>query len=1047
MRFLIILFFILLANITEAQPPCSIIPGMTPQTAIPVCGTTSFYQPIVTTCTGPNVTPSPCPDIITSDNSFWYKFHCYNGGLTGLGFLIKPDVSTDDYDWALFDVTGRPLNEIFTNGSLQVSVNISGAVSASGWTGCSPAGSSNVSCAGNTPLFNRLAGMITGNDYMLMVTNWSNSGQGYTLEFTGGDAVITDNTLPVISSVTNVGCSNSILKVVFSKDIRCSSVTTTGSEFSITPGAAVITGITSLCTMGFNSITELTIQIQNPLAGGNYNLVVNPGSDGNTFRDACGEYMITGFSIPFTLVAQTPVTINTISYTGCAPSVLNVPFSKPVWCNSITATGSEFSILPGNPAILSVQSQCGAVTNVDQLQIVLQNPLTPGNYQLLVNNGTDGNTFLDTCGGTITAGTLFPFVIAAASTPPVIQTIGFAACQPFKVVLNFDKPINCASLTAAGTEFSISPGVWPISSISSSCGAQTYTSQITLTLSNPLPGGNYNVNINNGTDGNTLSDTCLAFIPVGYNKSFVATQAPPPVFVSTQVANCNPDAVRVFYSFPIQCSTVSPDGTDFTITGPSAVNIIAATANTTCAQGYTTWIDLQFASPVTIPGTYTIHNGIGTDGNGIIDTCFASQVITETINFDAFVKPSAVFNSQVNWGCVNDTIVLSHPGGNGVNSWNWKFSDGSTATGQNVSKIFPVATPTVDIELIVSNGLCSDTATQTIILGNVFNAGFSSTPSDTFCINTPVNFTDTSSGNIVNYLWDFGDLTQYNGQNPPTHFYPLFNNYNVQLIVTDNYGCKDTASKILLVTASAFIDFTGLRSQYCTDNKVTLTRDISRNIDSYTWDNGDGLTFVNKVFVQFTYPNPGVYTITLTGNDKYCGPSAVSKTVPVYAVPKVNLGPDTVLCPAERMLIGVPPVSGYTYNWSTGAVSSQIMTDIFTRKYKLLIDNNGCNASDEIAIKVLPACLIKVPGAFTPNGDGLNDILRAVNADLARNFSLKVYNRLGQLLFTTNIPVEGWDGYIKGNKAETGTYVWMLSYTDPWTGNQVKAKGTSILLR
>ena len=91
--------------------------------------------------------------------------------------------------------------------------------------------------------------------------------------------------------------------------------------------------------------------------------------------------------------------------------------------------------------------------------------------------------------------------------------------------------------------------------------------------------------------------------------------------------------------------------------------------------------------------------------------------------------------------------------------------------------------------------------------------------------------------------------------------------------------------------------------------------------------------------------------------------------------------------------------------------------------------------------------MIQVPGAFSPNNDGLNDKLKAVNADLARSFTLKVYNRNGQLLYSTTVPTEGWDGNYKGVKAETGTYVWQLRYIDPWTGKLVFTKGTSILLR
>ena len=147
------------------------------------------------------------------------------------------------------------------------------------------------------------------------------------------------------------------------------------------------------------------------------------------------------------------------------------------------------------------------------------------------------------------------------------------------------------------------------------------------------------------------------------------------------------------------------------------------------------------------------------------------------------------------------------------------------------------------------------------------------------------------------------------------------------------------------------------------------------------------------------------------------------------------------------MLIGVAPTPNYTYMWNTGATTSQIYTDVFTRNYDLTADNHGCRGYDAMHVKILPACLIKVPGAFTPNGDGLNDQLKAVNADLAKNFSFKVYNRMGQLVFTTTNPLDGWDGGFKGNPADNGAYVWILSYIDPWSGKDVKEKGTSILIR
>ena len=63
----------------------------------------------------------------------------------------------------------------------------------------------------------------------------------------------------------------------------------------------------------------------------------------------------------------------------------------------------------------------------------------------------------------------------------------------------------------------------------------------------------------NGSDGNTLSDTCNVFMPAGYSKAFTATQAPSPVIDSVELDPCNPSGVKVFYSKSLKCSTISPD--------------------------------------------------------------------------------------------------------------------------------------------------------------------------------------------------------------------------------------------------------------------------------------------------------------------------------------------------------------------------------------------------------------------------------------------------------------------------------------------------------
>src|SRR5690606_8553290 len=112
----------------------------------------------------------------------WYKFTCFTAGT--LGFVITPMDLADDYDWQLFDITGRNPDEVYTNPALFVASNWSGNP---GTTGASAAGSSLVNCAGPSyPTFSSMPSLIKDHEYILLVshfTRFTPSQLGYSLEF------------------------------------------------------------------------------------------------------------------------------------------------------------------------------------------------------------------------------------------------------------------------------------------------------------------------------------------------------------------------------------------------------------------------------------------------------------------------------------------------------------------------------------------------------------------------------------------------------------------------------------------------------------------------------------------------------------------------------------------------------------------------------------------------------------------------------------------------------------------------------------------------
>jgi gliding motility-associated-like protein len=90
--------------------------------------------------------------------------------------------------------------------------------------------------------------------------------------------------------------------------------------------------------------------------------------------------------------------------------------------------------------------------------------------------------------------------------------------------------------------------------------------------------------------------------------------------------------------------------------------------------------------------------------------------------------------------------------------------------------------------------------------------------------------------------------------------------------------------------------------------------------------------------------------------------------------------------------------------------------------------------------------VIFVPSAFTPNNDGKNDILRPIAAGMGQFEYFNIYNRWGQLIFTTRINGQGWDGKVNGRLQDTGTYVWTVKAVD-YTGRSYFEKGLFTLIR
>ncbi len=405
----ILLLYIFFISITSAaQTPCT-APGQNPNTAFPVCGTSSFSQASVPLCGG-KVLPAPCNTsggLYTDINPFWYKFTCFQSGT--LGFRITPNNMSSDYDWQLYDITGRNPMDVYSVNNLYIASNWSGE---SGVTGASPAGTQLLVCGGfGQPLFSKMPDLVAGHDYLLLVSHFTNTQSGYSLSFTGGTAVITDSTPPQMQKA-DASCTGSMISLKLNKKMKCSSIAANGSDFFITPGGAnVISATGTGCNTGFDT-DSLIVQLNQALVPGSYVLNIKKGSDNNTILDYCDNAITENSSVNFVVLPQVPTSMDSMMKPSCKMQSVKLIFSKPIACNSIASDGSDFIVNGSYP--VTVTSASGSCANglTKEITVNLDKPLlNQGNFTISLRNGSDGNTLLNECALPTPAGSSLNFAV------------------------------------------------------------------------------------------------------------------------------------------------------------------------------------------------------------------------------------------------------------------------------------------------------------------------------------------------------------------------------------------------------------------------------------------------------------------------------------------------------------------------------------------------------------------------------------------------------------------------------------------------------------
>jgi gliding motility-associated-like protein len=371
------------------------------------------------------------------------------------------------------------------------------------------------------------------------------------------------------------------------------------------------------------------------------------------------------------------------SWAGCGGVTVTVVTNKKMKCSSLAVNASDFSLSPAAATIVSATgSGCSNSFDMDTVVLTMSSALPPGSYTVSIKNGTDGNTLLDNCDRNILPGDVLSFTVLPIQPTP-LDSIKPLGCAPDKLELVFKKPMDCNSIAADGSDFTIT-GSTPVT-ITGATGqcSKGVTTSIFIQLSAPIQtAGNYQIKLKSGSDGNTVIDECGQQTPAGAALPFSTKDTVNAGFTYQLLYGCKNDTVLCFHN------------------GANGVNQwkwnFDNEANST----------LQNPSHIfTSFGSKQISLSVS---NGVCKDSMASTILLDNELKAAFGYPEVL--------CPEDKALFTDSSIGKIVSWNWDFGNHNTSSLQHpLPETYPVVTTErskiYSIQLIVENNLrCTDTA-------------------------------------------------------------------------------------------------------------------------------------------------------------------------------------------------------------------------------------------------------------------------------------------------------------------------------------------------
>lgn len=433
----------------------------------------------------------------------------------------------------------------------------------------------------------------------------------------------------------------------------------------------------------------------------------------------------------------------------------------------------------------------------------------------------------------------------------------------------------------------------------------------------------------------------------------------------------------------------------------------------------------------TQPGTYDVQFVV-TNSKGCIDTVVSPVTIID--------KPPITLAFRDTLICIGDQLQLQ---ANGSGNFSWTPNVNIINTNTGTPTVSPPATTTYQVTLN-DNGCINTDSVRVRVVTFVSLAAIADT---TICQGDDIQLNANSDGLLFNW-------TPVTNVSNPNIINPIATTTNTTTYtITARIGSCSATDNVTVTTIPYPGANAGPDTTICYNGEAQLQGSIVGT--TFNWSPVS--TLLNGNTLSPTAFPPRTQEYVLSAFDTRGCPKPGKDTVLVTVLPKIRLAVtrDTMIIVGQPLQLGAIGAESYLWSPPTGLSNVNIANpvavlnnSIDSIRYRVYGYNAaGCLDSAFINVKVFKTNpSIFIPSAFTPNGDGRNDLIRPIAVGMQKIEYFRIFNRWGQMVFSTSINGHGWDGRIAGKEQSTETYVWIVRAID-YTGKLYIQKGTVTLIR